>query len=94
MFPDELVALIQKYQDDLFESTVNDISYNINEIIKSLKNVQNYLSNKLYDITSSDITKEDNSDEILADIKLLKQQIAYMSNLRKSSKTRKMLFVS
>ena len=81
MFPEEIIKILQKYQNEIYQSTMTDINMDMKHMLKLLKDVQNCLSNRLYDIISSDSLNDDNSDERLFDIKVLKQQIAYMNEI-------------
>ena len=78
MFSEELITVINKYRDDVWSYTIEDINLNIKQLIKSLKNMRNILSDKLYEINTSDTLEDENCGEILSDIYVLKQQILYL----------------
>lgn len=77
MFPEELMQIIVKYKSDN-QKQIQRICNSLYEIIASLKNIQNNMASDLYKISISDDLTD--STEILNDINVLKEQIAYIKS--------------
>lgn len=82
MLLEEIMEILKKYQNEYWYSqTIEDISDSIQNISNTLKDVKTYLSNKLYEINSSDSTEDCNEDNILSDIKTIKEQIKNIKSI-------------
>lgn len=76
MHLEEIIELLKKYQNEYwYPQTIEEINNSIQNISNTLKDVKTYLSNKLYEINSSDSTEDCNENDMLSDIKLIKDKI-------------------
>lgn len=82
MLLEEIVELLKKYQHEYwYPQTIEEINRSIQNITSILKDVQTYLSNKLYEINTSDFIEDGSESDIQNDIKSVKKQIKNMKNL-------------
>lgn len=81
MFPEELMQVIVKYKSKNQEQ-IKNIYRNLCEIITALKGIQQNMATDLFDIYMSDDIND--TTELNADIKVLKEQIAYIKSFTNS----------
>lgn len=80
MLIEEIIELLKKYQNEYwYPQTIEEFYKSIQNITNTLKDVQTYLSNKLYEINTSDSIEDSGESEIQNDIKSIKKQ---MKNIR------------
>lgn len=77
MFSNELVKILQKYQDTN-QSQISSINDNITNIIKSISDIRSNLSEKLQDL----LQQGKNADELYNDIKALNEQILRIQTIK------------
>ena len=82
MLNEEFIKLLLKYQSELWSSTTNEIDTCLKSLIKSTKEIRNHLSNKLYEINTSDDSDDIDCTDILSDIGIVKRQIIQLNELR------------
>lgn len=77
MHLEEIIELLKKYQNEYwYPQTIEEINKSIQNITNTLKDVQTYLSNKLYEINTSDFIEDGGESEIqYDDIKSIKKQM-------------------
>lgn len=76
MLLEETIDLLKKYQNEYwYPQTIEEINNSIQNISNTLKDVQTYLSNKLYEIITSDSIEDYNENDMLNDIKSIKDKI-------------------
>lgn len=82
MLLEEIIELLKEYQNEYwYPQAIGDINNSIQNISNTLKDVKTYLSNKLYEINSSDSTEDRNENNILSDIKTIKEQIKSIKDI-------------
>lgn len=82
MHLEEIIELLKKYQNEYWYSqTIEEVNKSIQNITNTLKDVQTYLSNKLYEINTSDSIEDGGESEIQNDIKSIKKQMKYIRNI-------------
>lgn len=82
MLLEEIIKLLKKYQNEYWYSqTIEEVNKSIQNITNTLKDVQTYLSNKLYEINTSDSIEDDGESEIQNDIKSIKKQMRDIKNI-------------
>lgn len=84
MFPEEVIKILQKYQENNFNE-LNSINNNISEIIKQLKFVRSNLSKQLSELVDND-NINDNEQELLDDTKALRNYIQSIQLLKIENK--------
>ena len=74
MLPKEIVQILQKYQEENFE-TIAEIDTNINNIAHSLKNIKDYLAKEIA-LLATDDSPNNKIEEIAHDSNVLKRYIS------------------
>lgn len=78
----EIIELLKKYQNEYwYPQTIEEVNKSIQNITNVLKDVQTYLSNKLYEINTSDFIEDSGESEIQNDIKSIKKQMKDIRNI-------------
>ena len=82
MHLEEIIELLKKYRNEYwYPQTIEEVNKSIQSITNVLKDVQTYLSNKLYEINTSDSIEDSGESEIQNDIKSIKKQMKDIRNI-------------
>lgn len=82
MLLEEIIELLKKYQNEYwYPQVIDEINKSIYGITNTLKDVQTYLSNMLYEIITSDSMEDSGESNILSDIKSIKREIKDIKNI-------------
>ncbi len=82
MLLEEIIEILKKYQNEYwYPQVIEEINKSIYGIANTLKDVQTYLSNMLYEIITSDSMEDSGENNILSDIKSIKREIKDIKNI-------------